>query len=161
MRERSDPLWSEHNGKTRTAWFGFSCQIERRIGDEGQDARAFCLNPISVRDLLWRPDLSAAEKGGVFIDDQPRRFDVAMQCATGLQLTTLGCENISLNLSAHGHRFRSDLALNFRMLSNTENTGGLDFAFHGSVDQQFIIEFDRAFDRDAARQQAAVFRCYG
>ena len=49
---------------------------------------------------LWR-NFGAAEKSSVLIDNQSRRFDVALQSAAGLKFTTFGGKDVALDSSAH------------------------------------------------------------
>jgi hypothetical protein len=103
---------------------------------------------VAMRKAL--PDLCAAKKCRILINQQPGRFDITTQHATRLELAAFSHENIALHRPSHLHRFRPDLSAYARVLPDRERSGGTDCALHLAVDEQLVQEFDRAFDRNSS-----------
>src|SRR4029077_4381696 len=74
----------------------------RRVQKSAQPGSAIKSGPFRGRDL------GTAEKCGVLINHEARRFDVTAQRATRLELAAFCRENISLDRPLHDHRFRPD-----------------------------------------------------
>src|SRR5262249_3191369 len=91
----------------------------------------------------------------ILIDDQSWRFDVTVQGATCLKFTTFRREDVALDTPAHVDRFRPDLALDLRMLSNREFPGRIDRAFDFAVDPPLAKEFNRPIGRNSSPEKAA------
>src|SRR5256885_2195716 len=68
--------------------------------------------------LLRHCDFRAAEKRRILINNESRRFDVPAQSAARRKFAPFSGENVTLDLPAYFYGFRSDLALNVRVLSN-------------------------------------------
>ena len=90
---------------------------------------------VSTRECFPRPDLCAAKKCRIFINHQPRRFDVTAHRATCLELAAFSRENIALHRPSHLQRFRPDLGAYLRVLPDRECSGSIDFALHLAVDE--------------------------
>jgi hypothetical protein len=113
----------------------------------------------AVNPLFFpRSDLCAAKKCRILTHRQPGRFDVTTQRATRLELAAFSRENIALHRPSHLHRFRPDLTAYARVLPDRERPGGIDCALNLAVDEQFVQEFDGAFDRNSSGKRSAGLR---
>jgi hypothetical protein len=106
----------------------------------------------SGRDAGPAGYLRFADESSSFLDDEPCRFQVALQGAFGLQFAALAHSNIALNLAKNRNRFRFDLAPNIGVLSDRQNSFRINFAFDLTIDKKLFLKFDRAFDLDVARE---------
>ena len=68
--------------------------------------------------LLLRRDFSAAAESGVFVNNETRRFDVAVQCATGLELATFARNDVAFDCAADFDRLGFDFPANRSVFTN-------------------------------------------
>ena len=104
----------------------------------------------SWRGLL-RCDLGAADKAGGLIDNQTRRFDIAIDRATGAQFAAFRGGDVAIDGAIHDDGARLDVALDARLFADREPAVRIDFAFDFAVDQQLLLKLDGTLDGDTAR----------
>ena len=97
-------------------------------------------------------DLGAANKGSGLVDDQTRRFDVAVHRAARSQFTTFPGGDVAFDRAVHDNGFGSDLAFNLGVLADGKPSVGIDLAFDCAINVQLFLKLDRAFDGDSARK---------
>src|SRR5205085_2239908 len=79
-----------------------------------------------------------------------RRLQLSLQGAARLQLATLADGDVAAHFAIHGDGFCFDLALDVGVLADRQDTVGINFTFDLAVNQEFLLEFNRAFDLDVA-----------
>ncbi len=130
--------------------FGAIVNIERR------SARSTATEALRIG--FRGRDLGAANEGSGLVDDQARRFDIAVDRAARPQFATLAGGNVALDRAVHDNGLGSDLAFDLRMLADGQPSVGIDLAFDRAVNVQLFLKFYRAFDGDSARQDSAGSR---
>src|SRR6266487_3286032 len=143
-----------------TAAFRSRCQLHRKRGSRrpvsGRKTQA--PKQTSGRERPSRPDLCVATKCHILINHQAGRFDVTTQRATRLEFAAFSHENIALHRPSHLHRFGPDFTAYAPVLPDRERSSGIDCALHLAVDEQLVLEFDRAFDRNSSGEKSAGWR---
>jgi len=91
-------------------------------------------------------DFCATEKGGVFINAQAWRFNVATESRARFERAPFRGKDISFDGALDGNGPGMDLPANSRVLTDSQSPTGGDGAFDFTVNDQFTSKFDVAFD---------------
>src|SRR5256885_1682377 len=108
----------------------------------------------SSRELARAPagDFRFADESRAFLDDETRCLQVALQRATRLQLAAFRHGDVTLHFAVNRDRLRLDLAVDVGVFADRQNAVGINLALNFSVNEELLLEFDRAFDFDVARE---------
>ncbi len=94
-------------------------------------------------------NLRAADEGGVVIDNQTRRFNVAAQSATGAQFAAFGGSHISFHGAEHRDSARANFAFDLRVFFYNKAAFGIDRAFYFAINYQLSRKLERAGNGNA------------
>jgi hypothetical protein len=106
-------------------------------------AGAFRLGTVSALD---RSDFGFADKGGAFLDHETGSLEIALKHCARFQFATLVHRDITMHFAQHGDGLGLYFAADLGVLAHGQDARGRNFAFHLSIDSEFVLELDGAFD---------------
>jgi len=130
---------------------GLWCQaghVKRLLPPQNSGLRCFR----SANDLrllhsnLVRGDFGLTNEGGAFFDNEPSSLQITDKLSAAFEFAALFHGDVSLHFAVHGNRLGLDLAADFSVFTNGEDSRGEDLAFDFTVDDQIILELDGTFD---------------